>query len=599
MRSASSRTWVTMPNDPFAGGERLDRARDHVEGLGVERAEPLVEEDRLQRLGAGRTRARATRSASARASASDAWNVSPPDSVRTGRVSSALAWSTTRKSPWSPRPASTAPPDSRCSSTDAPSTRPRSASSTSHCSKWRASSSRPSTFATCASAAAAVRRGAHLARPRELALDVGEVAIARRWRPMPRPARARRRWCPRGVVRRRAAEPFGEHRAEHALRSALAGTCVGVGLPGPLLLLGYLGGGPRRERRPTVRRRRVRDERRAVRAPPRPARRAGCCTSSSTRRSSALSSSSGAVRGARVGARRALAPLVLPAAPRSRRRSRWPPPRPRRDRGARRASPMSSLCRCWKRLEAGLRRGRGRVRLGDVAAGRFARRVRRGAQRLRARSTAVVDIAAGNALDRLLADRARFADLQLCTQFRVGEVALRDASSASAASQFGAPRSPSAAARGGERPPRRRRARHARRRPRRRRRRDRRARRAAAFSSVEVGSVRGAAPRRVDRRRSPRRARASAAAPRRLDLLATAPWRTTSSGTCTRHEQPVRARRARSPSRDRRRDRRRGPVVGARSRPELRRRARRGRAPAARRRAAAAATVASAASSCS
>ena len=42
----------------------------------------------------------ATWSASARASASEAWNVSPPDSVRTDRRSSALRWSTT--SNWLP-----------------------------------------------------------------------------------------------------------------------------------------------------------------------------------------------------------------------------------------------------------------------------------------------------------------------------------------------------------------------------------------------------------------------------------------------------------------------------------------------------------------
>ena len=36
-------------DDPLAAAERLDRARDDVERLGIERAEAFVEEDRFQR----------------------------------------------------------------------------------------------------------------------------------------------------------------------------------------------------------------------------------------------------------------------------------------------------------------------------------------------------------------------------------------------------------------------------------------------------------------------------------------------------------------------------------------------------------------------
>ncbi len=81
-RSASSVTWVTRPTVRPRGSQVLERTGDRVEGVGVEGAEPLVEEDRLQ---AGRTlgrRARSGSSARASASDSDARNVSPPDSVR-------------------------------------------------------------------------------------------------------------------------------------------------------------------------------------------------------------------------------------------------------------------------------------------------------------------------------------------------------------------------------------------------------------------------------------------------------------------------------------------------------------------------------------
>ena len=83
---------------PAARAELLDRRRHDVEGAGIERAEALVEEDRLDRSARPRRPARSVASARARASDSDARNVSPPDSVRALRSSSALAWSRTMNS---------------------------------------------------------------------------------------------------------------------------------------------------------------------------------------------------------------------------------------------------------------------------------------------------------------------------------------------------------------------------------------------------------------------------------------------------------------------------------------------------------------------
>ena len=116
------------PDHAAARAELLDRARDRLERVGVERAEALVEEDR-HRAGPRRPSPRpASWSASARASASDAWNVSPPESVRAERTSSALAWSTTRKSRLVSTTSEYCPPESSSSRCDAPATSRSSAS---------------------------------------------------------------------------------------------------------------------------------------------------------------------------------------------------------------------------------------------------------------------------------------------------------------------------------------------------------------------------------------------------------------------------------------------------------------------------------------
>ncbi len=79
--------------------QRVEGLHCDLERLGVERAEALVEEQALERLGGAARRAarRARLSASARARASDARKVSPPDSVRTERSLSPFQWSMTRK----------------------------------------------------------------------------------------------------------------------------------------------------------------------------------------------------------------------------------------------------------------------------------------------------------------------------------------------------------------------------------------------------------------------------------------------------------------------------------------------------------------------
>ena len=81
-----------------AGAQLVEGGGDDVERVGVERAEPLVEEERLE-PGRPGDASPATWSARARASAREARNVSPPDSVRAERTWDALVWSTTPKPP--------------------------------------------------------------------------------------------------------------------------------------------------------------------------------------------------------------------------------------------------------------------------------------------------------------------------------------------------------------------------------------------------------------------------------------------------------------------------------------------------------------------
>ncbi len=93
---------------------------------------------------------------SASASASDAWNVSPPDSVRTARRSPASWWSTTKNSPFS-WTRSYCPPDSSRRIRDAPSTSRSSASASSQRSKLLARRWPASALATWPSRSCAAR----------------------------------------------------------------------------------------------------------------------------------------------------------------------------------------------------------------------------------------------------------------------------------------------------------------------------------------------------------------------------------------------------------------------------------------------------------
>ena len=84
---------------PVALGQVLQRRGDDLQGVGVQSAEALVEEDRVQRGPAARRPASTAARDSASANARLAWNVSPPDRVCTERAESASAWSMTKNSP--------------------------------------------------------------------------------------------------------------------------------------------------------------------------------------------------------------------------------------------------------------------------------------------------------------------------------------------------------------------------------------------------------------------------------------------------------------------------------------------------------------------
>ena len=164
----------TAPRFSIVRGDGLERLR-------VEGAEALVEEDRLEPGRPARRRRRPARRRAPSARASDAWKVSPPESVRTDRRSSPCPWSTTSRSRApSVNANENRPPDSSRNRADAPSTRRASASATSHCSKCRASSRPASVAATAASSCCAPIAASSRSR------SARSAAIARR--PVARPA---------------------------------------------------------------------------------------------------------------------------------------------------------------------------------------------------------------------------------------------------------------------------------------------------------------------------------------------------------------------------------------------------------------------------
>ncbi|MFC7716550.1 hypothetical protein [Nonomuraea recticatena] len=159
-------------------GEAFERGGDGVERGGVERAEPLVEEDRVEAARDGSRQREGQREGGLEGLA--------PDSVRALRRRPASPWSMTSMSPLPPSASSYCPSDSSRSVSEAVTTRSSRASAHSHLSKALALSSRVSSCATLAScsfstaraSSARARSRSSLTRSSLLSARATAVAIA-------------------------------------------------------------------------------------------------------------------------------------------------------------------------------------------------------------------------------------------------------------------------------------------------------------------------------------------------------------------------------------------------------------------------------------